>query len=462
MRRFFSYCRPRFSRREFVQGLCACGLVSAGVLEGCAGRARRGPLRVWSFNHFEGYEAMLQSQLAAFRQRDPRFALQYEIISWAEEDDKLTVAMTSGHPPDVLWGALDPRWIATGLQIPVDDHLTAADRRDFFPTALDIMRFGDRIWGYPLYQTMYCMAANADAFEAAGIVWRKIQERGWTWDEFTERARSLKKFVAYPFVFFTRPTPEVWSWFTLNNGVLDANNNGIKGDGSFGWDRPQVTQALSYLRDSFELHAIAPAQEPAFTDENQTDLFFQGRAAISARQGPYVITEQRRIARALGSGKQPPHPGYQRFNVALLPFPHNPPAQARAHAGGGGFMVFRQKGIDDPGRVETALRLAHFLTDSSAMDFAAHLSLLPSRRSGMERFASALQLQTPNMQFFQRYLEQAAPRVHAPLEVASAREARVAEVAIMPAWERALTGDATPDQAVAAMTEAAVGVLAGE
>ena len=448
------------SRRAFVKGLCACGLTAGALLCACATR-RGGPLRVWSFNHYEGYEAALQAQLAAFREREPRFAIQYEIISWAEEDDKLTVAMASGHPPDVLWGALDPRWIATGLLLSIDDRLTAADRADFLPGALESMRSGGRTWGYPLYQTMYCMAGNGEMFDAARIDWRAIQQRGWTWDEFLAACRALKSEADYPFVFFSRPTPELWSWFTLNNGVADANSDGIKSDGSFGWNRPQVTQALAFLRDSFAGHGIAPAQEPALTDENQTDLFFQTRAAISARQGPYVITEQRRISRALASGNQAPHAGYRGFDVVLLPFPHNPPAPQRAHAGGGGFMVLRQKGVDDSERVETALRLARFLTNTEAMAFAAHLSLLPSRRSGLTRFARDLQLTSPNMQFFQRYLEQAAPRIHPPLDVAGAREARVAEVAIMPNWEAALAGEATPAQAVAAMAQTATQVLNG-
>lgn len=449
------------SRHEFLRGLYGCALLGAGALSACAGAARHAPLRVWSFNHFEGYEAMLRAQLAAFSAVEPHLAIQYEIISWAEEDDKLTVAMTSGHPPDVLWGALDPRWIATGLQIPVDDRLSAADHADFYPSALDIMRFGNRIWGYPLYQTMYCMAGNADVFDAAGIDWRGVQRVGWTWDEFIERCRKLKDHVTYPFVFFTRPTPELWSWFALNNGVLDANSDGMRADGTFGWDRGEVIAALQFLRDCFTRYEIAPPEEPAFSDENQTDLFFQGRAAISARQGPYVITEQKRIAQAFGASKPAPHPGYQRFNVALLPFPHNAQAQARAHAGGGGFMVFRQKGVDDGHRVDAAMRLAHFLTNTDAMAFAAHLSLLPSRRSGTRRFAHKLELHTPNMQFFQRYLSSAAPRVRVPLDVATGRESRVAEVAIMPNWEAALSGDKTAPQAVAAMTQTATQVLNG-
>ncbi|MDQ6781281.1 MAG: extracellular solute-binding protein, partial [Candidatus Eremiobacteraeota bacterium] len=375
--------------------------------------------------------------------------------------DKLTVAMAAGHPPDVLWGALDPRWIATGLQLPVEDHLSARDRADFYPAALDAMRYGGTLWGFPLYQTMYCMAGNATLFQAAGIDWRGIQRDGWSWDAFLADCRALARHVEYPFVFFTRPTPELWSWFVLNNGVVDANNNGLKADGTFGWDRAAVRDALQFLRDCFSRFHIAPRQEPALTDEEQTNLFFQGRAAVSARQGPYVITEQHRIARAFAGSARLPHAGYRRFPVVLLPFPHNAGNVARAHAGGGGFMVFRQKGVDDERRVATALRLARFLTDTDAMSFAAHLSLLPSRRSGVRRFASALALDSPNMRFFQRYLASAAPRVHPPLDIAAAREARVAEVAIMPNWEAALAGAQTAAQAVAAMAQTATAVLNG-
>ncbi|MBC5804883.1 MAG: ABC transporter substrate-binding protein [Candidatus Eremiobacter antarcticus] len=428
---------------------------------GCAQRAASGPLRVWSFNHFEGYEGMLKAQLAEFERRRPGFTTAYEIISWAEEDDKLTVAMASGRPPDVLWGALDPRWLATGLQVPIDDQLTAFDRRDFYDTALEAMRFSGRLWGFPLYQTLYCMAGNAHMFEDASVSWRAIQSEGWPWDRFLSDCRALKAPGVYPFVFFVRPTPEMWSWFALNNGVVDANSSGLRADGSFGWNRTGVAEALQFLIDTFRRHGISPPQEPGFSDENQTDLFFTGRAAVSARQGPYVLTEQKRIARAQAGGARLPHPGYRAFPLALLPFPHHPATAQRAHAGGGGYMVFRQKNVANPRRVEAAVRLAHFLSNTDGMQFAAHLSLLPSRRSGVRRFGGQLDLESPNMRFFQRYLQQSAPRIHPPLDVASSREARVLEVAVTPNWEAALAADKTVPQAMSDMTAGAASVLNG-
>jgi multiple sugar transport system substrate-binding protein len=441
-----------------------CATLSASSLLlpcGCAQRAGSGPLRVWSFNHFEGYEGMLKAQLAEFERRQPRFQTVYEIISWAEEDDKLTVAMSSGRPPDVLWGALDPRWLATGLQVALDDQLTAFDRRDFYDTALDAMRFGGRLWGFPLYQTLYCMAGNARMLDAAAIDWRGIQAGGWPWDRFVSDCRRLKRPDIYPFVFFVRPTPEMWSWFALNNGVVDADSSGMRADGSFGWNRAAVAEALQFLIDTFRRQGISPPQEPALSDENQTDLFFTGRAAVSARQGPYVLTEGKRIAQAASGRARVPHPGYRSFPLALLPFPHNPATAQRAHAGGGGYMVFRQKNAENPRRVEAAVRLAHFLSDTDGMQFAAHLSLLPSRRSGIKRFGAELDLDSPNMRFFQRYLQQSAPRIHPPLDVASSREARVLEVAVTPNWEAALSGDKTVAQAMSDMAAAAAAVLNG-
>ena len=451
---------PLYRRSRFLEGIGAAGLGAAVYASGCARFDSAAPLRVWSFNHFEGYEAMLRAQLAAFEASNPGIRTAYEILAWAEEDDKLTVAMASGRPPDVLWGALDLRWIASGLQKPVDDYLTAVDRIDYYPGALDVMRFDKKLWGFPLYQTFYCMAANAQMLEERGIEWRAVQERGWTWDEFVTRCKRLIAPGRYPFVFYTHPTPELWSWFALNNGVTDADAGGLRADGTFGWNREEVSDSLRFLVDTYSSYKIAPPQEPAFTDETQSDLFFEGRAAVSARQGPYVIKAQERIRQSLARGK-PVRAGYLSFPVVLLPFPHNPPAAQRAHAGGGGYMVFRQKGADDRGRVERAMHLARFLGDTDGMLFAAKLSLLPARRSGVRKFAAMLDLHSPNMRFFVRYLSDAAPRVYPPLDVGASRESRVLEVAIMPNWEAALSGEKSPTQAVGDMASTAGDVLRG-
>ncbi len=413
---------------------------------------------LWSNPMFADYEEYLKGQLAAFKKTYPKITVRYEIISAAQADERMKGAFAAGAPPDLLLGSLTARYLRS--QVPVADFMTRSDLDDVLGAARKRTTYQGKTWFVPLYQNIDCMAGNRAMLEAAGVDWRAVQKRGWTWSEFVTAMLKVKAANAgvWPFVWSVRGNDaEVLRAFVANDGFRYP----VTPDGSFTFTGPRAVETIEFLTDLYNKYGVSPKEVVGLDHQGQSDLFESGRAAVSARQGPYLLAAQKRYQQLLVEGKPLPRPGIVPIDVVLLPFPHNGGQPEATFGGGGGYQVFLQKGhrIEEQ-HVQDAVALARFLTDTdNDATFALKLNLLPSRRSALDSYRLDLNLSDPNMIFFLRYSALAL----APHFLDGATELRAAKVqrdAILPGWEAAATGRKTAQQAVDAMTKAAKDILA--
>jgi multiple sugar transport system substrate-binding protein len=437
--------------------LAACGPGAQPSVKLAAVGEKPDTLTLWSNPSFGSYEDYLKEQLAAFKKKYPNITVTYEILSAAQLEEKSNVALAASTPPDVMFGSLATHWLRS--QVPVADYMTKADLDDVFDAAKKRATFQGKIWFIPLYQTIVSMAGNRALLEQAGVDWRAVQRKGWTWSEFVTAMQRVKATVpnVSPFVWPGKSgDAELFREFLANDGLTYA----VTPSGTFTFTGPRVVETLQFMTDLYNKHGISPKDVAALDHQRQTDLFESGKAAVSARQGPDVLAVQKRYKQMVAEGK-PLKAGVVPMDAVLLPFPHNQGQAEATFGGGGGYQVFLQKGrrVEEQ-HVQDAIALARFLTDTdNEGSFALRLNLLPSRKSALDKFKAELNLADPNMQFFARYAGVALP----PNFLDTATEKRAASVqrdAIVPNWEAAAAGRKTPQQAVDDMTRTAKNILA--
>jgi len=160
----------------------------AGGTEGAAREADKIVLRLWSFHQSREYEFW---ERLARRYRDirPNVEIQVEYISSDIyfTSSRLMTFFASGHGPDIFFvspGTISKFAEARVLQ-PLTDRFTADIRRDFYPSALEAVTFGNDIVAIPIETELLGLYYNKERFAAEGL------NPPATWDDLLEAARRL-------------------------------------------------------------------------------------------------------------------------------------------------------------------------------------------------------------------------------------------------------------------------------
>jgi multiple sugar transport system permease protein len=127
---------------------------------------------------------------------------------------KLKTMMAAGAAPDLFYLPPDllPELAQLKLILPIDNFV-AADRarnpgwfEDYFPVLIDAYRYdvekqqtgSGALFGLPKDFSTAVFYVNVDLFERAGIDLKRIQDNGWTWEEFEDAARRITQLGELP------------------------------------------------------------------------------------------------------------------------------------------------------------------------------------------------------------------------------------------------------------------------
>lgn len=122
----------------FVFSVAACSKKTDEV-----SKDGRDVITVWTYPHYPGspelgqnsYEEDLQALIADIEKEHPNIKVKYEILSWEEGAKKFDIALNAGNPPDVFFSTMQPKFVNTGLAIPIEDYLDEEDFADLEPFA---------------------------------------------------------------------------------------------------------------------------------------------------------------------------------------------------------------------------------------------------------------------------------------------------------------------------------------
>lgn len=419
-------------------------------------------LIVWDYNEvpLDLYNKELPSRLDAFKKTYPNDTIKYEILNWDDGPNKLEVALKSGNPPDVYHNGFSPGHVGTGLMIDLTPYLPSSDKEDYYPFTLDNLSYKGKLYAFPDWVTMWCMAGNQTMLEKAGVDWRKIQKEGWTRDELVEAAVKM-----------TDPSKNVFGlmWNAIyGNGeelLWAGRNNGIPypgvltPDGKFTLTGPKAVEAMQWLLDTFKKYKISPPEQPAIDNHKVSAAFDAEQAAIITRSGEWAVPNANRRNAQIDTGKAKGN----KFNAILLPWPHATNEKEMGFTGVGGDNVFRQKQAKSDDHITAAAAYALIAAKGEDWQTAIYTGTLPARQSTAKQLQDSKQhpLLTPtpeNYDFSLRYVQTAPAPVILPADL-DVKATRISKEAVYPNFQAALAGTLTAEQAIQKMTDAANTIL---
>lgn len=190
--------------RRCVLGTAAA--LPAALLAACGWLSQRGPpgasagpggTMAGTVQHvFWGgaVETDLQFALDGFPQRVPAGKVELVAIPNAQVLEKLQLLVAAGTPPDTA--QINPRVITPLIGKGILADVTRYAKRDgkefrqedFFPSALERLVKGGKLYGAPVQMGNFVLIHNQDLFAAAG---ERLPDQSWTWDTLAAAAKRL-------------------------------------------------------------------------------------------------------------------------------------------------------------------------------------------------------------------------------------------------------------------------------
>ncbi|MCC3356349.1 ABC transporter substrate-binding protein [Bacillus sp. REN16] len=425
---------------------------SAGEGEKKDAKKGKDEITVWTYPHYQGneetgansYEQDLQALVEDFEKENPDIKVKYEVLSWAEGEKKFTTALNAGNPPDIMFSLLNAKFINTGLALPLDEYMNDDELADIEQYGKDVYTYEGKLWGIPHYLSVHTWGGNRALLEAAGADVEKIQNEGWTWDEFYEIAKTATHGDTYGFV-TQGQNEETFTHLLMNNGV----RNQVEEDGSFTLTGEKSLETLNFiakLRDE----GIMPKETGGIDAAKADEMFNNLQAAIYGRTGPYKINEVNQRNADIDAGKVKG----EKIDFVLLPMPHKDGEKESAYGGAGGLMLFKQKNYQGDEHTANAAKVLKHLTGTESSITAATMFLPPALKTGQEKFSDMLQLDTPNGKFIQRYLGSLTPAAKLTEDLPD-KAWKVRMEVVIPNYQSFIIGDATAEETIEAWKKGA-------
>ena len=442
----------------FLVILVACNKESTG------GGNNKGKdvITVWTYPHYnenkevgqESYETHLKELIAEIEEEYPDIKVEYEILSWAEGPQKFDVALNSGNPPDIFFSTMEPKFIRTGLAVPLDDYLTDEDLEDLEEFAKENFTLDGKIWAISQWISIHTWGGDRKLLEAAGADVEKIQTEGWTWQEFYDIAYKISQMKTedgrkiYGFVTQGKDE-ETLTHLMRNNGVIKQ----VTEDGEFMWKGEKAIETLNFLKRLMD-DGIMPKETAGIDAQKVIDMFEAGEAGIFGRTGPYQVRFNDNRNKEIEAGLIDAEP----IDFVLLPVPHNEGEREVATGGGGGMWLFKQKNYKGDEHTANAAKVLKHLTGTKSSITAATMFIPPARKSGQQMYSDLLQLETDNGQFIKRTLDYVVPGTKLEPDLAQ-KQSQILNDGIRPRFQGFLAGDLTAEEAVEQWTKVAEDIL---
>ncbi|WP_234946522.1 ABC transporter substrate-binding protein [Bacillus sp. m3-13] len=417
-------------------------LLVAAVILGCSNNSStssdgKDVVTVWTYPVHGEYEAELEELIASFEKENEDIKVEYEVLSWAEGPQKFDIALNSGNPPDVYFGKPQGKYVDSGLIVNLNDKLNVS-QDDYNEVALDYMKIEDNLYGLPIYMFLHVWGGNKQMLEAAGVDYEKIQQDGWTWDEFEELAsKGVGKKDSgedtYGFV-FQGNNEELLVHLAMNNGLPNRYN----ADGTT-WNDDKILDTMKYISNLVD-SGIMPKETAAVDPAKRMELFYNHQAMFFGRAIPYfdpvVAAHNEEIKAGKVEGEE--------VDFVLLPIPHNEGEEQVSFGGSEGYMLFTQKNAKEE-HLNNSVKVLEHLTSAEAGKAAAALALPQVHKDAEGKF------EMPLAPYNETAAEVLASKVLPPGNTSAemaAKDDRFRTEVVIPTFQGLLSGELTPEEAL--------------
>ncbi|WP_284641826.1 ABC transporter substrate-binding protein [Paenibacillus silviterrae] len=400
-------------------------------------------VKVWTYPVHATYEDDLKQLIADFNKTNPHIKVEYEMLSWAEGPKKFDVALNAGDPPDLYFHSVAGQYVNTGLALQLDKYMTKEIKDDYLPGTLELGQIQGKQYGLPIYQFQWAWGGNKRILEEAGIDWKKIQEKGWTWEEFNDAAKKLTKKLpdgSQQYGLVTDGTSlDFIQMLSRNAGMPDV----LDKDGKFQWNDGRILDTLKFMENMIK-DGIMPKESAALQPAKRTEMFYDSKAAIISKAIPYydVIIQNRNKDIDAGKVKG------EKIEFILLPVPHHKDHPAKTTMGGEGYVAFKQKNDKGEQHAKNTFLVMEALSGAKAGNSANELCLPFVRKSQAKEFEGKGKASKTNLAAAEIMAKNMVAPVELNLDVdKAAKMKQFNEQVVKPNFQAVLAGEKKAEQA---------------
>jgi multiple sugar transport system substrate-binding protein len=213
-----------------------------------------------------------------FRAANPNIKVVMTFVPYEQVHDKFVTGMAAKPPAydvtmvDVIWY---DEFIKAGYLADTTSRITADMKQNIFPTAMNVVTRGGKVYGMPwLLDTKY-LYYNKDILKQAGF-----DNPPATWEELVTQAKAVKDKGLVEF-------PIVWSWQQAEASICDFTallyGNGGKfldDSGKPVFNDEKGVGTLEWMKKTIDDGLTNPAS-PTYLENDVLNTFNQGKAAFA-------------------------------------------------------------------------------------------------------------------------------------------------------------------------------------
>jgi ABC-type glycerol-3-phosphate transport system substrate-binding protein len=247
--------------------------------EGAEAGAATSELVMWRFPLMDDQEAetaVWDELIASFNETHPDVKITIETQPWDDRRQKLLSAIGSGRGPDVFY--MNPDMISqfalSGAIVPIDDYVTEEDTAKFNPGTL--IPWEGKLYALPILQNSIVHIYNTTKVAEIGLDPENLPE---TIAEFEEWAQVAKDNGVYI---------STWSGNTATNGltalIWQFGGDIYDEDGNVIIDSPETVAAMTFLKKMYD-EGWVPPDSITSGGEEQTDAYRNGQVLAMLTDG---------------------------------------------------------------------------------------------------------------------------------------------------------------------------------
>lgn len=328
-----------------------------------------------------GYREYLDQAIADFQKIYPNIRVKVTLLDLLEDSERLNQTLKNGMAPDLYCSAFETPAFNFRWQVPVGPYLNSKEKKEYFTEFLKPVELDGVICSFPRWSSWGIWIGNRSLMEKAGFSIAKIQNAGWTWEEYLSGCRNMG---SGNFGLVGNPGQ---SGFFLQLLANSGNFDPIKG---LQWNTPEIGKTLNLLGELVKGKMISRD-----FDSNALGQFLSGRALVIAGIHPIIdnFLKSRLRDRVIT------------WDPVFLPVPSHIPQQRVLLVENGVICVYRNKKTAGDGQITSAIRLAQFLSLYQEVRPWKELRFFPAGKIAAARWLQ--ELSAEEAMFWQRTVEKA-------------------------------------------------------
>ncbi|HIT33955.1 MAG TPA: extracellular solute-binding protein [Candidatus Faecousia intestinigallinarum] len=405
------------------------------------------------------YIANLKVWAEDFHNLYPNLTVEIIETSWGDHNDKLSTMAQAGEAPDIAEVSSNAigTYVDMGVVVDVSKYLSAERLADYDTNALNYMTLDNTVYGLPLYLTIQALGANKEMLEAAGADVAKIQQEGWTYEEFLEIIKNGTTENTFGFVF-------------ANSGVTASDMMYIFGAGA-GLGNT-FTEDMKYVFTSENMLSLLKAIEemtqsgymPNYAVEaGQRMVMCQtGNAMIFGKAMPLFESNFKTNNAALDANDGTAVEGSMKMDYVFLPSPTIDGAAEACYGTVDGLIAMRNNNTTDEHLANVMLFMDYICSGERIAACMNELYLDPVCQTGRDALVLEEGRDQANLDTASRCMSLVvAPPSGVTAEMTATAQSLMNEV-IVPKFQLLLAGETTAEEVYQEIVEAGIDAFGEE